>query len=672
MPNLDHDTAGSDVPMGPRPDPAGDLSLLADRLIFKLREARERTESPRPNVEDVLRLEGLGTADIDAIVLADLVYVEWMLRREQGESPAYDEYRGRFPTIRRQLDKQWALDQSLQDLSAEPSLLATVPPTSPSQPTDPHSPLDARQPRRSGELDTIGKYKIISRLGGGGQAEVFRAVHPDLERDVVVKLLHPAVPVDANSATLPIQRSQQQAIAEARLLAQLSHPNVAKVYDVDQQNGCPFLVMEYVAGLSLDQYCHAHALSPQTCARLLALVARAVGSAHARGILHRDIKPQNIVVRDDREPKLIDFGLARIADVWHSNDDHSGICGTLGFMAPEQAQGQSDQIGPAADIFGLGAVLYYLLTRQPPYHGSSNLTGVNVGAILERARRCEWDRTALTSPKIPARLAAICTRAMSPDPTARFATAIEFAEALETFASHPRRFRQSAAVLAAGVAVVGAVWLARIISTSPRAATPLAKTATSADLSGTVPRPVKTDLRILVHREASAIDLIDAVPLLTGDELRIEADIPAGLSIMLFTVNGTGQLQHVASFHRHEPMQRWRYPEESNATVPLTGPAGTECLILIGQSSDAVAMEQIQAAWGPNPDWPSLPLSTVLHFVGRDVIREQVGRDLGPPRSGVSTPADQVTRTIERFARQLEPQCPLLEGFAFRHVESTE
>ena len=141
---------------------------------------------------------------------------------------------------------------------------------------------------------------------------------------------------------------------------------------------------------------------------------------------------------------------------------------------------------------------------------------------------------------------------------------------------------------------------------------------------------------------------------------------------MLFAVNGAGQLQPVASLPKQPTARRWRYPEAAEATAPLTGSAGTECLLLIGQSAEAFSFEEIQAAWGTTAEWPSLPPFTVLRLAGTDVIREQVGRDLGPPRSTGLTPADQIAQTLKRFALQLEPQFLMLEGLAFSHIEPAE
>ena len=320
-----------------------------------------------------------------------------------------------------------------------------------------------------------------------------------------------------------------------------------------------------------------------------------------------------------------------------------------------------------SDIFALGGVLFFLLTGGPPFQGTT------WQEVLGHAQRCEWNRELLITPGIPAPLAAICTRAMAAEPTARFSTAIELAEALETFASRPQRLRRMAAMVTIAFAVLAALWALRPNSTSPRRANQVSTRVSSPDQAQKMPQPaVNANLKIRVHRDAALVELNNAVPLPTGGGLSIESNIPPGLSVMLFAINGVGQLQHVASLPKHSSTRRWRYPEAADATVPLLGPAGTECLILIGQATETVSMEQIKAAWGTNPEWPSLPPATVLRLVGTEVIREQVGRDLGPPQSTSLTPADQITRTLERFARQLGTQCPLVEGLAFSHIEAAE
>ena len=648
-------SAETSVPSGLRSDSTAALSA---KLIGQLRSLRNQSAPPKPRVEDVLRAEGICAETLDLGVLTDLVYAEWTLRMEQGETLVQGEYRERFPKISEQLERQWFLDQSLADLSEDPSW---NPPTQP-----PHGSGSAGQI----EFDFIGKYKVVSRLGAGGQAEVYRAVHPELLRDVVIKVLRPTWRVDASLMRAPADPSLvSRVFEEGRLLARLSHPHVAQVFDIGQYAGFPFLVMEFVPGLSLDQYQRTHSLSLFDAARLLGHIARAAAAAHAQGIVHRDIKPQNIVVREDGQPKLIDFGLAQMSDAWHPNEMLPGVSGTLGFMAPEQARGGTSEIGPQSDIFSLGAVLYFLLTGQSPYHGSPTRTGVNVLAILERAKRCEWNREALDAPGLPAPLVAICVRAMSAQSTARFATALEMAEALDAFATRPKS-RQWTIVIAAAALLIVSLVTASIsqFSTAHKGNNVESGNHTAPSSSQTV----RANLKIRVHREANTFDLTDAVPLPDGEHISIQARIPAGFSLMLFAINGSGKLQHVVSAPSQATEHAWRYPEDLASTVPLTGPTGTECLLVIGCDDSALSIDQIQAIWGTGVDWPILPPSTVLRLIGSKATTEQLGRDLGIPKATGLPPTEKITRTLEQFGARMESRCPLLEAIAFSHEKGTE
>src|SRR5262249_39835795 len=159
-------------------------------------------------------------------------------------------------------------------------------------------------------------------------------------------------------------------VAEGRLLAELDHPNLARVYDLDFHQDRAFLVMEYVRGRSLDQYAKQEPLTPPRAAGLVAQGARALALLHRRGVLHLDIKPRNIVMDEAGRPRLIDFGLARLRHAWAAERDEADqIGGTVPYMAPEQARGQSAGLGPRSDVFGLGATLYFLLVGRAPFAG---------------------------------------------------------------------------------------------------------------------------------------------------------------------------------------------------------------------------------------------------------------------------------------------------------------
>lgn len=640
-----------------------EISSRSSRLMSELRRQRATSKPPRPTVEDVLRAEGLRLEELDHDSLTDLVYTEWTLRVEQGEAPSREEYLTRFPMISHRLEKQWSLEQSLAAILDGDSWSKTIPPAG-------NPPFDSSSNKITwgpdGKLpERLGKYKVISLLGSGGQGDVFRGLHPELGRDVVLKRVRLSWLPESSLLNPPVQEEQVRAVLdEGRLLAQLSHPNIAQVFDIDQDNGIPFLVMEFVQGKSLDQQHTMKPFTPEQTARIVAKMARAVQAAHDRGILHRDIKPQNIVVDERGEPKLIDFGLARIADVWHAAEQQPGVSGTLGYMSPEQAKGDSTKVGPATDIFGLGAVLYHLLTDQPPYHGSSTITGVSLGGILERVKRCEWDREALSSPNVPPNLAAICSRAMSREPNDRYPSALELAESLEAVVQtqRPTLGRQIAlvAVVIAAIAAFG-IWS---VFFPPR------RPDTNSNSAGMVSRPqesLRADLKVFVHEEDAKRELLDVVPLKEGTTLSITSRIPAGFTAMLFSINGQGKLSHIATSPAENTDHLWRYPENASSTVPLLGPTGTECLLIVGSNAPTVAPSEVEAAWNAKPQWPAIPSSTILHLIGHSVAVEQTGRDIGLPEQGKTNPVEVVTLVLEQFATRLGNKWPLVEGIAFRN-----
>ena len=317
--------------------------------------------------EYLIRKPDLAASEAAAV---DLIYAEYLLWEEAGRSPRREDFLRRFPryadALRRQLDVHEALSSELP----LDDLFADLPAAAESQVESPSIP------------STIGKYRIIESLGGGGQAEIYRAVHPTLGKDVALKL--------GRFKSTPDLPPDPRLVAEGRILAEIEHANLARVYDLDFHEGRPFLVMEYLRGLNLAQYVQQNPLPPRKAAALVAKIARAVAVVHRRGVLHLDIKPQNIVVDEQGEPKLLDFGLARWETPWKDSGSASaGIDGTVAYMPPEQARGDAKRVGPRSDVFALGGVLYYLLTGQSPY---------GPGGLMEawnRARQGDYDREAL-------------------------------------------------------------------------------------------------------------------------------------------------------------------------------------------------------------------------------------------------------------------------------------
>jgi hypothetical protein len=214
-------------------------------------------------------------------------------------------------------------------------------------------------PPGDGERRVLGRYRLDERLASGGSAEVWRARDEQLDRDVAVKLLHPHL--------LPDERSRDRLAAEARAAAGLSHPGIVGVYDVDTTGEAPAVVFELVDGESLaDRLARDGALPEREAARIAAEIGEALFHAHQRGVVHRDVKPGNILIAADGRARLVDFGIARLLDEAAERLTMTGtVMGTLRYMAPEQLAG--GEIGPRADLWALGAVLYEMLVGRPPF-----------------------------------------------------------------------------------------------------------------------------------------------------------------------------------------------------------------------------------------------------------------------------------------------------------------
>jgi serine/threonine protein kinase len=288
----------------------------------------------------------------------------------------------------------------------------------------------------------IGRYPIVAPLGKGGQARTFRAMHPGLKSTVVLKLAHrPASPAIGD-----------RIVSEGRLLASLPpHPQLVRVYDVDFHEGRVFLVLEDVPGATLERYAQDRSPDVRWSARTVATIARAVHLVHEQGITHQDLNPRNVLIDREGQPRVIDFGMAWARPWWVETTDPEQIGGTPRYLAPEQALGQAERIGQATDVFGLGGILFFLLTNTPLYGGE------DLHATLQQARERSFDRSLLDRPGITRRLRAICLKALAEDPSDRFRTAAELAVALERFLA-PSRWRYAAILASIFLISFGLGW----------------------------------------------------------------------------------------------------------------------------------------------------------------------------------------------------------------------
>src|SRR4051794_18199295 len=218
-------------------------------------------------------------------------------------------------------------------------------------------------PEEDGSLPAVPGYEVEGVLGRGGMGVVFRARHLRLNRPVALKMLL------AGPYAGPHERERFR--REAQAVAALRHPNVVQVYDVGEADGRPYFTMELMEGDSLAQRLAGTPQPARQAAALVATLAEAVQAAHQGGVGHRDLKPANILFTADGTPKVTDFGLARRLEGGRGLTLTGVAVGTPSYMAPEQAQGKPGEVGAAADVYALGAILYELLTGRPPFRAET-------------------------------------------------------------------------------------------------------------------------------------------------------------------------------------------------------------------------------------------------------------------------------------------------------------
>jgi len=277
------------------------------------------------------------------------------------------------------------------------------------------------------ELPQIPGYDVLGVMGRGGMGVVYRARQLKANRIVALKMIRSV------EHASPIDRLRFQIETEA--VARLQHPNIVQLHEVGEVRGQPFFSLEFCDGGTLNDQLKRQRPSPREAAGLIETLAHAMQYAHLRGVVHRDLKPGNVLlVGVERRPKITDFGLAKRIDADAREISSSGaVMGTASYMAPEQAAGRVRDIGPAADVYALGALLYECLAGRPPFEGTQN-------AVLLQVLNEEPSRLA---PKVPRDLETICLKCLSKDPARRYTSAEALADDLRHFkAGEPITARQ--------------------------------------------------------------------------------------------------------------------------------------------------------------------------------------------------------------------------------------
>jgi serine/threonine protein kinase len=324
----------------------------------------------------------------------ELIYTEFVTREELGQRPAPEEFYARFPRWKERLGRQFQVHELLRDGAAAGAL--------------PPAPADVPCPG-----DRLGPYELLEEAARGGCGVVYRAWQEGLDRVVAVKVLRPDL------GRLPSAR--QRFCREARVLASLRHRHIMPVHDIGESQGVLYFSMAWAPG-SLAR----HRPGRGAAVDLLAAVARAVHHAHLQGVIHCDLKPSNILLDEEGEPLVSDFGLAQVADDGGAAD----LAGTPAYMAPEQLDGRGWPTGPATDVWALGVILYELLTGRRPFAGAS------LFELHQAVCAAAPPPFAVYLAEPDPGLEAVCRRCLAPDPGQRFASAADLAQALQPGLTH--------------------------------------------------------------------------------------------------------------------------------------------------------------------------------------------------------------------------------------------
>jgi WD40 repeat protein/tRNA A-37 threonylcarbamoyl transferase component Bud32 len=427
---------------------AGPVDAAQLCTLARIDQAQRWKRGDRRSAEEYLDRYPALQAHFDSAV--DLIYHEYLLGERLGEQPSLEEFNARFPKYATALADQVGLHRVLEEAAAHVG----------QSPLDPlwtsrtdmarnvacpvcHNEIEQREDATADELvcpacgssfrlqrdvplgwhsgdqpRRLGKYELIEPVGVGSFGTVYKAHDSELDRTVAIKV--PRV------NHLAAKEDLERFLREARSVARLQHPSIVSVHEIGQWEQTPYLVIEFVQGSTLAEVLSSRRPAPRQAAEWVAAVADALHYAHEMGVIHRDVKPANIMLDEKGTLRLMDFGLARrdTGDVTMTIDGQ--VLGTPAYMSPEQARGESHKVCGRSDVYSLGVILYQLLTGELPFRGTTRM-------LLHQVLHDEPRRPRSLSHLVPRNLETICLKAMAKEPGRRYATARDMADDLRRF-----------------------------------------------------------------------------------------------------------------------------------------------------------------------------------------------------------------------------------------------
>jgi predicted Ser/Thr protein kinase len=598
----------------------------------------------------------------------DLVYCEWLLRQELGERPTSLEYRQRFPQHAETIQKQFAVGRALETPPPEGSPAGSTidaPPPAPQRQgaevkADPFVTTAPPGPLPEPPGITVPGFEVLGKLGEGGMGVVYKAQQVGLNRLVALKMIRPRRGLGA--------RVLSRFRAEAEAVAWLKHPHIVPVYAFGEHDGQPYFALEYVVGGSLADRLEGRAWPTRPAVELVATLAGAIQHAHERGIIHRDLKPANVLLDEEGRPHITDFGLAHRVQEGEGLTLDGDVLGTPGYMAPEQAVGLAKEVGPAADIFGLGAILYNLLTGLPPHQGP------DVRTTLREAAAGRVVPLRQVNPRVSRRLERICMKALAADPTQRHSSAAALEQDLRRYLARPRLLAvagvTAALVVLILLAALGWPWSSPTPATVPHddSVAALPSTVLSGNLTVRVWTP---GVRL---KRGLKVEDPGALPVRTGEQVHVEAHLTEPAFVYILWVDGKGEVDALYPWSREqdwkgpppsvEPKQVVHSPPEIEKGWPIEGPSGLETVLLLARRTPLPAEVKLAEVLGKIPPAPLGPdlREVVVRGFDRDRPSEPMDLHRRPAKE-----AREIDDALLHLLGKLQPHFEMIRAVQFAH-----